>query len=105
MTKTLLCLLALLTASTPCLADVIPMSYDKKSKEDRQAVQARLEVLGATPSAAEHRVRHLSPDELVFFAAEPDRVQSAGGLYWYEWLLGAATLGACAIVYFMVTGD
>ena len=105
MTKTLLCLLAAFTAATPCFADVIPTSYDRKSKEDRQAVQARLEGLGAAPSAAEHRVRHLSPDELAFFAEHPERVQSAGGLYWYEWVGGLVTLGLCAIVYLTVTGD
>ena len=105
MTKTLLCLLAVLTASTPCLADVIPTSYDQKSKADRQAVQSRLEDLGSAPAAAELRVRHLSADELAFFAAQPERVQSAGGLYWYEWLGGAAFLGILAVMYFTVTGD
>ena len=105
MTKTLLCLLAALAAATPCFADVIPTTYDQKSKADRQAVQSRLEDLGSAPAAAELRVRHLSADELAFFASQPDRVQSAGGLYWYEWVGGLVTLGACAIVYFMVTGD
>jgi hypothetical protein len=104
-TKAILCLTALLTAAAPCLADVIPTRYDTKSKDDRQAVQARLEGLGSTPAAAEHRVRHLSADELAFFAADPERVQSAGGLYWYEWLGGAAFLAILAIGYFTVTGD
>jgi hypothetical protein len=104
-TKTLLCLLAVITPALPCFADVIPTSYDRKSKADRQAVQSRLEVLGATPSAAELRVQHLSADELAFFAAQPDRVQSAGGLYWYEWLGGAAFLVLLGIIYFTVTGD
>ncbi|HEX7899227.1 MAG TPA: hypothetical protein VF950_15785 [Planctomycetota bacterium] len=105
MTKTLLCLLAVLTAATPCFADVIPTAYDQKSKADRQAVQARLEGLGSAPAAAELRVRHLSADELAYFAAQPERVQAAGGLYWYEWLGGAVFLGALAVGYFMVTGD
>lgn len=103
MTKALLCLTALLATAAPCLADVVPTQYDTKSKQDRQAVQARLETLGSTPAAAEQRVRQLSADELAFFAARPERVQSAGGLYWYEWLGGAAFLGVLTIIYFTVT--
>lgn len=105
MTKALLSLTAFLTAAAPCFADVIPTQYDTKSKDDRQAVRSRLEGLGSTPSAAEHRVRQLSAEELAFFAAHPERVQSAGGLYWYEWLGGAAFLAVLAIGYFTVTGD
>jgi hypothetical protein len=102
-TKALLCLTAFLIAAGPCFADVIPAQYDTKSKEDRRAVQARLEGLGSAPDAAALRVQHLSADELAFFAANPDRVQSAGGLYWYEWLGGAAFLGILAVMYFTVT--
>lgn len=103
MTKTILCLTAVLLAAAPCLADVVPTQYDTKSKQDRRAVQARLETLGATPAAAEHRVQRLSAQELAFFAAQPERVQAAGGLYWYEWLGGAAMLAAITIIYFTVT--
>jgi hypothetical protein len=102
-TKALLCLMAVLTAAVPCFADVVPTQYDRKSKEDRQAVQARLEGLGASPAAAEQRVRHLSSEDLAFFAAQPERVQSAGGLYWYEWVGGAAFLVVLAVIYFTVT--
>lgn len=101
----LLCLLAVLTAAAPCFADVVPTQYDAKSPEDRAAVQSRLETLGASPAAAELRVRQLSASDLAFFAAQPERVQSAGGLYWYEWLGGAVTLGVLTILYFTVTGD
>lgn len=105
MKKALLSLAVVLTAAAPCFADVIPTQYDTKAKGDRQAVQARLEGLGAAPSAAELRVKHLSSDELAFFASNPERVQSAGGLYWYEWLGGAGFLAVLAIAYFTVTGD
>lgn len=103
MTKALLCLTAALTMAAPCLADVVPTQYDSKSAKDRQTVQSRLETLGSSPAAAEQRVRQLSADELAFFAAQPERVQSAGGLYWYEWLGGAAFLGVLTIIYFTVT--
>lgn len=105
MTKALLCLTAVLIAASPCLADVVPTAYDTKSTSDRHAVRERLESLGSAPEAADLRVRHLSPDELAFFAADPERIQSAGGLYWYEWLGGAAFLAGLAIAYFTVTGD
>jgi hypothetical protein len=104
-TKALLCLTAVLVAASPCLADVVPSSYDSKPTSDRQAVRERLESLGSSPDVADLRVRHLSADELAFFAAHPERIQSAGGLYWYEWLGGAAFLAALAIAYFTVTGD
>ncbi len=103
MTKAILCLTAVLATAAPCLADVVPTQYDSKSAKDRQAVQARLETLGSTPAAAEQRVRQLSADDLAFFAAQPERVQSAGGLYWYEWIGGAAFLGVLTIIYFTVT--
>lgn len=105
MTKALLCLTAVLVAASPCLADVVPSSYDAKSTSDRQAVRERLQSLGSAPEAADLRVRHLSADELAFFAAQPERIQSAGGIYWYEWLGGVAFLAAIAIGYFTVTGD
>jgi hypothetical protein len=102
-TKTILCLLALLTAGAPCFADVVPTQYDTKAKEDRQAVQSRLETLGVAPAAAEQRVKRLSSEDLAFFAAQPERVQAAGGLYWYEWMGGIAMLAAATIIYFTVT--
>ena len=105
MTKALLCLTAVLLAASPCLADVVPTQYDTKSKQDRQAVQSRLETLGSSPAAAEQRVRQLSADDLAFFASQPERVQSAGGLYWYEWIGGLAFLGILTAIYFTVTGD
>lgn len=105
MTKALLCLTAFLTAAAPCLADVIPTQYDTKSKNERQAVQARLESLGSAPAAAELRVRHLSAQELAFFAENPERVRAAGGLYWYEWLGGAAFLTGLVFAYFLVVDD
>ena len=105
MTKALLCLTALLTAAAPCLADVVPTPAEGKSTSDRQAVRERLESLGSAPAAAELRVRHLSAGELAFFAERPERVQAAGGLYWYEWVGGVAFLAGLAIAYFTVTGD
>ena len=105
MTKPILCLLALLTASVPCLADVVPTQYDQKSKAERASVQSRLEQLGSAPEAAAQRVRELSHDDLAFFASRPERLQSAGGLYWYEWVGGLVVLGGLTIIYIVVTND
>lgn len=97
--------LAFWLLALPVLADVIPTSYDRKSGADRQSVQARLESLGSAPSAAEDRVKRLSPEELAYFATRPEGVQSAGRLYWYEWLGGLALLGALTFAYFTATND
>ena len=93
------------TLALPCLADVIPTSYDRKAAADRETVQSRLESLGSAPAAAEDRVKRLTPEELAYFAARPDGVQSAGRLYWYEWLGGLALLGALTFIYFTATND
>lgn len=103
MKSTLLPAAVLLIGAGSWLADVIPSKYDEKSKSDRAAVAARLESLGAP--AAEDRVKRLSADELAFFAGQPERVQAAGGLYWYEFLLGAGTLAILVIIYLAVIND
>ena len=103
MKTTLLPAAVLLLGVGPWFADVIPSKYDEKSKSDRAAVTARLESLGAP--AAEDRVKRLSADELSFFAGQPERVQAAGGLYWYEFLLGAGTLAILIIIYLAVIND
>jgi len=97
--------LAFWTAALPCLADVIPTSYDRKATEDRQSVQSRLETLGSSPASAEDRVKRLTPEELAYFAARPEGVQAAGRLYWYEWIGGLALLGALTFAYFTATND
>jgi hypothetical protein len=101
--STLLPAAVLLFGVVPWFADVIPSAYDEKAPADRAAVQARLESLGAP--AAEERVARLSAEELSFFARQPERVQAAGGLYWYEFLLGAGVLVLMAIIYFAVIDE
>jgi hypothetical protein len=101
----LICLLALQVAAVPCFADVIPTRYDDADRAQQKAVQARLQDLGASPQAAEHRARQMSQDELAFFSADSARIQSAGALYWYEWLIGAAFLGILTVIYFEITND
>jgi hypothetical protein len=101
--KISLAVLALHLALVPVLADVIPSKYDEKSPAARQAVQQRLEELGASPAAAEARIKVLSPDQVAYFAESPERIQAAGSLYWYEWLIGAGFLAILAILYFTVT--
>lgn len=103
MRNALLCLLALQVMAVPCLADVIPTQYDQTNPAQQKAVQARLQELGSSPGAAEHRAKLMGPEELAYFGAQPDRIQSAGALYWYEWLIGAAFLGVLAFIYFEIT--
>ncbi len=103
MRKALLCLLAIQVGAVPCLADVIPTAYDESDPAHRKAVQARLEELGSSPAAAEQRARHMGAQELAWFAADTDRIQSAGALYWYEWLIGAGFLAILTFIYFEVT--
>ena len=100
MKRLALAVLALHLALLPCFADVIPSKYDDRNPQQQKAVQSRMEALGMSPSNAEHRVNRLDSDELAFFAHNPDRIQPAGGLYWYEWVGGAAVL--TGIVLFWV---
>jgi hypothetical protein len=89
--------------AVPCLADVIPTQYDQTNPAQKKAVEARLQELGSTPAQAESRAKRMAPEELAYFGAQPERIQSAGALYWYEWLLGAAFLGILTIIYFEIT--
>jgi hypothetical protein len=93
MKKLALCLLGIHLAAVPCLADVIPTRHDEKKPEAREAVVERLREMGQAPSTAEDCVARMMPSEVDYFAADTARIQSAGGLYWYEWLFGAITLG------------
>ena len=97
MKKTLLCILGLHLAWVPCFADVIPSKYDQKDPAARQAVQERLQGFGVDRSSADLRVRQLSENELAYFAHDTSRLQPAGGLYWYEWLLGAVVLAGITL--------
>lgn len=93
MKKIVLCVLVLHLAAVPCLADVIPARYGQDTTEAaEETVKNRLQELGATENAAETHARILTTDELAYFAQDPSRIQSAGGMYWYEWLIGGATL-------------
>jgi len=103
--RSILCLLALHAALLPCFADVIPSRRAQKNAEADQAIKVRLEQLGLSAEQADRQVRELTSEERAYFAQNPNRIQAAGGLYWYEWLLGAATLGILAIAYFSVTGS
>jgi hypothetical protein len=99
MKRLALCVLGLHLALVPCFADVIPSKYDDKDPAQKQAVKARLQELGVNGSNAEHRVKQLDTDELSFFAQNPERIQPAGSLYWYEWLAGAAVIVIVAVVF------
>ena len=88
MKKLILVVLASQVALTPCFADIIPTRYGEKDPSARDTVKVRLEGLGLTADQADQRVKRLTSDELAFFAGDTDRIQPAGGLYWYEWLIG-----------------
>jgi hypothetical protein len=95
MNKLFLCALALNLAMLPCYADVIPTRHAESDAKARQAVQERLQELGLSVTRADTHVGELTSDELAYFAHNSARIQPAGALYWYEWLFGAAMLGAC----------
>jgi hypothetical protein len=98
MKKLLLGVVASLIATLPCLADVIPTRRVERNPAAEQKVKARLEQLGVTSQEADRQVSDLSPRDAAYFAQNPDRVQAATGLYWYEWLGGLVFAGVVAAI-------
>ena len=98
MKKLLLGVVAVLVTALPCLADVIPTRRVERNTQAEQKVKVRLEQLGVAPSEADRQVAELSPRDASYFAENPDRVQAAAGLYWYEWLGGLAFAAIVAAV-------
>lgn len=92
MKRSMLCLLALHLGLLPCFADVIPSRRSEANPAAEQAVKARLEQVGLSSTDADRHVGDLTARETSYFAENPDRVQVAGRLYWYEWVGGAAVL-------------
>jgi len=90
MKKLLAGVLAFLVAALPCLADVIPTRRVERNAAAEQKVKARLEQLGVAPQEADRQVGNLTVQDTAYFAENPERVQAAAGLYWYEWLGGLA---------------
>src|SRR5688572_7656018 len=106
MKKLLLGVVAFLVAALPCLADVIPTRRVERNGAAEQKVKVRLEQLGVAPQEADRQVADLNPRDTAYFAQNPDRVQAAGHLYWYEWLGGLAFAAVItAIVLIRVYGD
>jgi hypothetical protein len=105
MNKLLLGVVASLIAGAPCLADVIPTRRIERNSAAEQKVKARLEQMGVNSQEAERQVSDLNPGDTAYFAQNPDRVQAAAGLYWYEWLGGLVFAGiVVAIVFIRVYG-
>jgi hypothetical protein len=101
MKKLLLGVVTFLLAALPCLADVIPPRRIERNPAAEQKVKARLEQLGVPSQEALRQVNDLSPQDTAYFAENPERVQMAAGLYWYEWLGGlafAVIIGAIIII-------
>ncbi len=94
----LLGVVAFLFAALPCLADVIPTRRVERNAAAEQKVKARLEQLGVVPQEADRQVASLNVQDAAYFAQNPDRVQAATGLYWYEWLGGLVFAGIVAAV-------
>jgi hypothetical protein len=98
MKKLLLGVAAFLLAGLPCLADVIPTRRIERNPAAEQKVKARLEQLGVPSQEALRQVNDLSPQDTAYFAQNPERVQMAAGLYWYEFLGGLAFAAIVAAV-------
>ena len=94
-----LCVLGLHLAVVPCLADVIPSRRPETDPRAEQTVKARLEQLGMSPTDAQRHVGDLTSRETAYFAQSPNRIQVAGSLYWYEWLMGAGVVVFVAAIY------
>jgi len=94
MKKPFLCALMLHLTVLSCLADVLPTRYAEEDAVPRRAVQERLLQLGLSPGRADTHAGELTSEELSYFGRDTGRLQAAGSLYWYEWLLGTAMLGA-----------
>lgn len=104
MKKITLTLLALHLALIPVYADVIPSRRVERDAAAEQKVKGRLHELGLNSSQAEHEVLALSPGETAYFAENPQRLQSVGGLYWYEFLIGTGVLVLLVVVWYAVWG-
>jgi hypothetical protein len=105
MKKLFLGVAAVLIAALPCLADVIPTRRVERNAAAEQKVKARLEQLGVAPQEADRQVSDLNVQDTAYFAQNPDRVQAAAGLYWYEWLGGLAFVAVItAIILIRVYG-
>lgn len=92
MKKLLLGVVTFHLALLPCFADVIPTRRAQTDTASEQKIKARLESLGMSTLDADRHVRDLSPSEANYFAQDPNRVQYAAGLYWYEWVGGLVML-------------
>lgn len=98
MKKPLLGVVVSLLAALPCRADIIPTRRIERNPAAEQKVKTRLEQLGLSPQEADRQVGELSPRDMAYFAENPERVQSAAGLYWYEWLGGLAFAAIIAAI-------
>lgn len=83
---------------SPCFADVIPSRRIERNTEAEQKVKARLQQLGVDAREADRQVSDLSPRDAAYFAQNPERIQYASGLYWYEWFLGLAFAAVLIII-------
>lgn len=101
MKHSLLCAIALHLALVPCFADVIPSRRTEKNPAAEQALKSRLEQVGLTAADAGRHVDDLTARETSYFAENPDRVQVAGRLYWYEWVAGATVLTGIVLFWIL----
>jgi hypothetical protein len=103
MKKLLLGMVLFHLALVPCFADVIPTRRGERNTAAEEKVKSRLEQLGIPSSDADRQVRALTPQETVYFAECPERIQVASGLYWYEWVGGLILIGAIILVIILKT--
>ena len=82
-------------------ADVVP-ARKAKSDRDAAAVERRMAELGVETSAARSGAERLTPSELRYFAEDPSRIQSVGGITWYEFLGGLAVGAVVAAGVFLI---
>ena len=83
------------------VADIVPA---RKAKADRDAaaVEKRMAELGVDSSTARAGAERLTPSELTYFAEDPSRIQTVGGITWYEFIGGVAVGAVVALGIFLV---
>jgi opacity protein-like surface antigen len=82
-------------------ADVVPPRKEKAGR-DAASVEARLATLGVDAATAKASAERLTSDELRYFSEDPSRIQTVGGLTWYEVLGGVVVGTAVAAAAFLL---
>lgn len=120
MRKSIAAVLAFLMVATPAFADIIGSRRGARSGKDKAQVVKKLESIGVHPAQAQRDAAQMSSTDLEFFASNPNRIVMAGAqegggqgeffsgsaeVHWYEFAIGAATLGGAIAAIFIAVNN